>query len=195
MLSSINRGAKTFIQRPLVFPHNRLLKMQACIGNHRYSMLSPVGQPPTTGQQDDALPYSHASWVLNINRLMGAEMRPSPRPKPGQAPRLKHWNQEDLAVASGVTGNTLSDILRGKRQPGIASLEAIASALGTPAFVLLMNPADAERYAQFVAGLQAEDTATTVRESAHEIVASLVPEITALIERRMQEKKPVKRSA
>ena len=133
----------------------------------------------------DEPPYADAPWVQTTNRLLGAEMRPDPRPKAGKPARLKYWKQADLVAATGLRANTISDMLLGKRLPGIDTLEAIGKVFQMPAFMFLMPVDEAERYAQFRVAVQVEDTATQQRKLAREIAADLAPAFADLIERRM----------
>lgn len=42
------------------------------------------------------------------------------------------WNQSELAVAAGVTRTAISDVLSGRRNPGVELCSAIARALHLP---------------------------------------------------------------
>ena len=45
---------------------------------------------------------------------------------------LKGWSQEDLALASNVNKNYISDLERGRRNPTLVVMERIAFAFGIP---------------------------------------------------------------
>lgn len=109
--------------------------MRTCIAMHRYSKL--VGF------------VTEKPWVAAVNRLLRAELRPNPRPKPHTPPSDKYWNNEDLATAAGIRANTLSDVMRGKRDPAVSTLRALADALKVSPATLLMDADEAAAYAVF----------------------------------------------
>jgi transcriptional regulator with XRE-family HTH domain len=150
-------------------------------------------------KEGSGAPYKDAAWVQTINRLLRSEARPDPRPKPNQPAKLKYWNQTDLAIAANIRGNTLSDIMAGKRKPSLDSLETVADALGQPPFLFLMDPQEAERYASFRVAKQTEDTAHGLRisaqQAAHDIMSELAPDIASLIERRLLTGQPLSQPA
>lgn len=49
---------------------------------------------------------------------------------------LKGWSMHDLFYKSGVAVSTISQIANGKQNPSLASLEAIADALGIEVYDL-----------------------------------------------------------
>lgn len=106
---------------------------------------------------------NHQPWIAAINRLLMAELRPNPRPKPGAPATPKYWNKEDLAAAADIRANTLSDVMRGKREPSVSTLIAIAKALNVTAAALLMDADEAAAYASF-----RQARATTTQSAAIE---------------------------
>lgn len=121
---------------------------------------------------------SHQPWIAAINRLLLAELRPNPRPKPGTHPTEKYWNKEDLAAAADIRANTLSDVMRGKREPSVSTLVAIAKALNVSAATLLMDVDEAGAYASFQ-----QARATTVQSAAIE------DKVQRILEERAEEMK------
>ncbi len=135
MLSSINHVLLAFPSNQSIVHIDQSIVIPTCITIRRYArMLSSVaGQP----------------WVAAIHRLLKAERRPDPRPKPGRTPEPIFWNGADLSAASGIRPNTLSDAMTGKREPALSTLLAIADALGAPPAALLMDADEAEAYVRF----------------------------------------------
>lgn len=104
--------------------------MQTCISVYRQGNLFGMDTPPET------------HWIAAINRLLRAKLRADPA-----APHtLIWWNQGDLARAAGVRENTLSDLLKGKREPSVSTLAKLAQALDVPTCCLLMTEADATTF-------------------------------------------------
>lgn len=53
--------------------------------------------------------------------------------------KLKHLTQEKLSEMSGISGDYLSEIERGKKPPSLKRLFLIANALEIEAYKLLIN--------------------------------------------------------
>lgn len=157
MLSSIARSPLSFPPRLCVKIHDSSLRMRACITIHRYATLSTL-----TETAPKATP-----WIDAINRLLKAELRLDPRPKPGRDPKPKYWNFQDLAAAGNIRTTTLSDWMTGKRVPSIGNLQAIAAALNVPVAALLMGGDEAAAYVAFQ---QSRDSAAQTTESVEQAV-------------------------
>jgi transcriptional regulator with XRE-family HTH domain len=162
--------------------------MIPCISIDRYSRIP--GVTDEEGAKAKKFPYAGEPWARLINRLLKAEKRPDPRPKPDEPTELKYWNQTDLAAAAEMGGNTVTDIMRGARRPSLESLEAIARVLGQPVFLFLMPADEAERYQRFREAKTADDSVERHRKLANQIVAELAPDIAELIERRLASPAP-----
>ncbi len=59
---------------------------------------------------------------MNINKQLGMRIR--------YLRKQQGMSQEDLALESGINKNYLSDLERGERNPTVAIIEKITSALG-----------------------------------------------------------------
>lgn len=59
-----------------------------------------------------------------INRQLGQRIQ--------EARRVKGWTQEDLAHHAGLDFSYLNQLENGKRNPSLATLHKIATALGVP---------------------------------------------------------------
>ena len=100
--------------------------MRACIHANRYGMLRLI--------VTDARP-----WVAAIYRLTKGQLRPDP----ANPQRQKYWSQTDLARAADVRPNTLSEIING-REPSIATLIKIATALQVPVWTFFVTERQAD---------------------------------------------------
>lgn len=163
-MSSINAQVLPFRGRQHLKSSNRLLHIHACISIHRYGRLFALVE---------AKP-----WIAAINRLLRAELRRDPRPKPNKPLRETHWNQTDLAVAAGIEGTTLSSILSGKRIPSTDTLCKIAKALDVNPAVLWLTADEA------VAVDNYHQQRATVTQAA-----TLEETVNRLIERRAEDQK------
>lgn len=163
-MSSITAAVLAFVPKQQGRYSNRLLHIHSCISIDRYGRL-------------DAL-VEHKPWIAAIHRLLRAELRPDPRPKPNRPVQDKHWNQADLAVAAQIEGNTLSSILLGRRVPSTDTLCKIAKTLGVNPAVLWLTADEAvalENYHQH-------------RATAAQ-AASMEDTIARIVERRAEEQK------
>lgn len=118
-------------------------------------------------------------WVAAINRLLKAELRPNPRPKPGAPVEDKYWNGEDLAEAADVRANTVSDVIRGKREPSVETLVKIAKALGVSAATLLMDADEATAYATFRQSRATTTQTAAVEETVNRILEQRAEQMKA----------------
>lgn len=135
MMSSIHGVVLPFISHHKELCIGVALHMRTCIAMHRYGkVVGFVTEKP---------------WVAAVNRLLRAELRPNPRPKPHTPASVKYWNNEDLATAAGIRANTLSDVMRGKRDPAVTTIRALAEALKVTPATLLMDADEAAAYAVF----------------------------------------------
>lgn len=104
-------------------------------------------------------------WIPALRRLMAA----------------KSWKQQDLANASGVRPNTITDLLN-DTDPRIDTLAALAKALEVPLWALFCS---AHEHALFTERMKQDDavvTATKQREELRTIVQSeLEPLLEALV--------------
>lgn len=128
-------------------PSGRPLKMHACISLDRYSRLAPT-------------PVDSRTWIDTVNRLLRAKQRPDPK----NEGRLKWWNYGDLAAASDVRPNTLSDIINAKRDPSIETLIKVSGALEVPPFFMLMTEEQQETYLRNADQKQQETTESALRQ-------------------------------
>lgn len=90
-------------------------------------------------------------WQDAINRLL----RSVDRPDPNNLQKMKRWTQGDLAIAAGITGNTLSELLNEKREPSLSVLNKVALAFGVPLSTMFVT----ERQAAILASQQISEDA------------------------------------
>ena len=89
----------------------------------------------------DKRDWQNAPWIRAIIRLLN---EPVLRPDPRNPSKTKRWRQGDLASASQVMPNTISDILLGKRPPDIGTLTRIGEAFNVPLWVFFVTERQAE---------------------------------------------------
>jgi len=125
------------------------------------------------------LPVKNQPWIGAINRLLKAELRPDPRPKANKPVRDIYWNGQDLAVAASIRANTLSDVMTGKREPSVSTLQAIAKAFGVPASALLMDHDEAMAYAKFAHSHTASAQTLALKDQVRRIMEDRAEEMKA----------------
>jgi transcriptional regulator with XRE-family HTH domain len=101
-------------------------------------------------------------------------MRAKQRPDPSAPKSLIWWKQGDLAEAAGVRPNTLSDIMRGKREPAIETLGKLAAALEVPVFFMLMTEAQQQAFGRGAEQRQHESREAEVKQEMREFFMSRI---------------------
>jgi transcriptional regulator with XRE-family HTH domain len=101
-------------------------------------------------------------WIPALRRLMAA----------------KSWKQQDLADASGVRPNTISDLLNAT-DPRIETLAALAKALDVPLWALFCT---AHEHALFTERLRQDDASVTASKQREDLRALVQSEMEPLME-------------
>ncbi len=132
------------------------VNMPTCISVDRYGRLCGI--------------VATEPWIDTVNRLLRAKQRPDPKNRTA----LKWWTQGDLADTAGVRGNTLSDMMNSKREPGVDTLRKIAQALDVPAFFMMMTEAEQQTYLSASANVARESADEAAKREARDYYISKI---------------------